>query len=349
VAVSPAGGATVAEILCPATMSQVAYGEGDLGEAGTLSSRAVESARRLGFEHHYFVFNATRTAAQLALERRDLTSAAELSERILGGLVAGRPVFDFLAQLDRARIWAATGNLDEALASLPAARTALRSERSVLLAQADEVEARLRVALGDHDGARRVAAGLREDRRVVVSTVIALAAGDPSDAESLLRSVPETGGTIRSDLEFRLLRAALATLQDTPRARQMVRDVLVMVERHGFIQTVLETSPQLIDHLMSDSAGYPATEHLAALIAAGMDARKVNKPTPGTGGLPDPLTEAELRVLEKLPQRLTYADMAADLFLSLNTVKTHLRHTYMKLGVTSRSAAVKRATALGLL
>jgi LuxR family transcriptional regulator, maltose regulon positive regulatory protein len=46
---------------------------------------------------------------------------------------------------------------------------------------------------------------------------------------------------------------------------------------------------------------------------------------------------------------MTYADMAAELHLSLNTVKTHLRHTYMKLQVTSRTAAVQRAAALGLI
>ena len=44
-----------------------------------------------------------------------------------------------------------------------------------------------------------------------------------------------------------------------------------------------------------------------------------------------------MRVLEKLSERLTYTEIAADLYLSLNTVKTHLRHAYMKLGVTSRS------------
>ena len=47
------------------------------------------------------------------------------------------------ANLDR------RGNLDEALASLPAARAALRSDHSILLAQADELEARIRMALGD--------------------------------------------------------------------------------------------------------------------------------------------------------------------------------------------------------
>ena len=57
----------------------------------------------------------------------------------------------------------------------------------------------------------------------------------------------------------------------------------------------------------------------------------------------------ELAVLEKLPERLSYVDMAAELYVSLNTVKTHLRHIYLKLGVSSRSSAVKRATSLGLL
>jgi LuxR family transcriptional regulator, maltose regulon positive regulatory protein len=63
--------------------------------------------------------------------------------------------------------------------------------------------------------------------------------------------------------------------------------------------------------------------------------------------LPDGLTDAELRAPEALPLRLTYADMAAQLHLSLNTVKAHLRHSYMKVDVTSRAAAVERATALG--
>ena len=110
---------------------------------------ALESSRRLGFDHHYFAFPALRTAAQLALERRHLDAAASLVEQILELVSGARPVFEYLAQLDRARIWAAAGNLEEALSSLPAARTALRCDHSVLFAQADELEARLRLALGD--------------------------------------------------------------------------------------------------------------------------------------------------------------------------------------------------------
>ncbi len=169
----------VTEVLCPGITSQVAMAEGALTEATALANGAIAAARRLGLDRQYLAFSAFRTAALLALERRDLATAADLAEHVLGMLGGGRPFFDYLAQLDRARIWAAGGNFDEALASLPAARTALRSERSVVLAQADELEARFRLALGDHSGARGAAQRLPDDRRVVMSAVIALGAKTP--------------------------------------------------------------------------------------------------------------------------------------------------------------------------
>jgi LuxR family maltose regulon positive regulatory protein len=101
--------------------------------------------------------------------------------------------------------------------------------------------------------------------------------------------------------------------------------------------------------VISEPHLYPRTRQLTALITTGLKARKRAAPAPRRGKLLDPLTTAEIRVLEKLSERLTYTEIAADLHLSLNTVKTHLRHAYMKLGVTSRSSAVKRATSLGIL
>jgi len=65
--------------------------------------------------------------------------------------------------------------------------------------------------------------------------------------------------------------------------------------------------------------------------------------------LAEPLTPAERRVLELLPTELTAAQIAAHLFVSTNTAKTHLRHLYAKLEVTTRTEAVARARALGLL
>ncbi len=164
-----------------------------------------------------------------------------------------------------------------------------------------------------------------------------------------LRDLPEPGLTIRSDLELRLLRASTAIAQASPLAPQLIRESLTAAERYGFVQTVLETAPHVVDHLVAGSGSYPASPTLAALVAARLAERKNATAAPVRSALPDPLTKAEIRVLEKLSQRLTYVDIASDLNLSLNTIKTHLRHTYMKLGVASRSAAVKRATSLGVI
>jgi LuxR family maltose regulon positive regulatory protein len=341
--------AALTEILCPGVISQAAFIEGALEEAGALAASTLTAARRLYFDRHYFNFHALRTTALLALERRDLAGAAEPVERALEIASGARPAFNYIAQLDRARIWAAGGNLDEALSSLPAARSALKSDHSILLTWADELEARLRLSLGDKNGAIGLTERLPGDRRIVMSAIIALAAGDPEEAAQTLNNAPAEGATIRHDLELRLLRASVALSQSSPQAPALVRQALAVAERHGFVLTVLDTAPQLVDHVISSSHLYPRTVQLTALITAGLRARKLAAPAPGQGQLPDPLTAAEIRVLEKLPQRLTYAEMASELYLSLNTVKTHLRRAYMKLGVTSRSSAVKRATLLGIL
>ena len=182
-----------------------------------------------------------------------------------------------------------------------------------------------------------------------MSAIIALAAGNPEEAAQALSDAPAEGATIRSDLELRLLRASVAIGQSSPQAPALVRQALAVAERHGFVQTVVDTAPQLVDHVISNSHLYPRTRQLAALITAGLRARKRAAPASRQGKLLDPLTAAEIRVLEKLAERLTYTEIATELYLSLNTVKTHLRHAYMKLGVTSRSSAVKRATSLGIL
>lgn len=63
----------------------------------------------------------------------------------------------------------------------------------------------------------------------------------------------------------------------------------------------------------------------------------------------EPLIESELRVLRYLPTHLSAREIAVELYLSPNTVKTHQRHLYQKLGAHSRAQAVERARALGLL
>lgn len=69
--------------------------------------------------------------------------------------------------------------------------------------------------------------------------------------------------------------------------------------------------------------------------------------TPQT--LLDPLSDRELDVLRLLTSELDGPSIARELVVSLNTVRTHTKHIYTKLGVNNRRAAIRRAHQLGLL
>jgi LuxR family maltose regulon positive regulatory protein len=65
--------------------------------------------------------------------------------------------------------------------------------------------------------------------------------------------------------------------------------------------------------------------------------------------LREPLSQSETRILRYLPTNLSAPEIASELYLSVNTVKTHLRHLYAKLDTHRRAEAVERARTLGLL
>ena len=72
-------------------------------------------------------------------------------------------------------------------------------------------------------------------------------------------------------------------------------------------------------------------------------------PTAASELLREPLTQSETRVLRYLPTNLSAPEIAGELHLSLNTIRTHMRHLYAKLGVHTRGEAVERARGFGLL
>jgi DNA-binding CsgD family transcriptional regulator len=79
------------------------------------------------------------------------------------------------------------------------------------------------------------------------------------------------------------------------------------------------------------------------------EARRAGLPLGGRAWPDEPLTDSEARVLRYLPTHMGAPEIAAELYVSANTVKTHLRHVYRKLGAHSRQEAVQRARAIGLL
>ena len=73
------------------------------------------------------------------------------------------------------------------------------------------------------------------------------------------------------------------------------------------------------------------------------------KPLSQPEHLPEPLSQAEARVLRFLPTSLSAPEIARELYVSVNTIRTHMRHVYDKLGAHRRLEAIDRARALGLL
>jgi LuxR family maltose regulon positive regulatory protein len=336
-------------ILVPSARALAWFETGRLADAAEAAAAAEKEAARLGFEQHFFAVDYLRALAGLALERRDLDTAERLTERALSITEGRRPLFEFLILLDRARIWADRGQAREALASVEAARLALAGTGSVLLARADELDALLRLSLGDLRSPAELAGGLPAARRSMLLARIALAAGDHHAAQEHLRSPPPGGLTPRRELERQLLLAAAAIGRGDPVAAGILGGALHTARQAGFLNTVVAAAPQVTSYLVEHAAQAGPDPFMGELIAAALEVRAMRPAAARSPrALAEPLTPAELRILKLLPTS-TYLQMAATLYVSRNTVKTHLRSVYQKLGVASRSEAIERAVDLGLL
>ncbi|MEO5851171.1 MAG: LuxR C-terminal-related transcriptional regulator [Nocardioides sp.] len=129
----------------------------------------------------------------------------------------------------------------------------------------------------------------------------------------------------------------------------------------GWVRVFVDAAPVLTDLLAElatrhPQSGYPR-ELVAAMTAApGAATEATGKPgratTPGPrprSALVDPLSDRELEVLRLLGSELDGPAIARQLIVSLNTVRTHTKHIYTKLGVNNRRAAISKAHNLGLL
>jgi LuxR family maltose regulon positive regulatory protein len=322
---------------------------GHLADAADAARAADTEARRRGFSQHFFAIEHLRALAGLALERRDLDTAEQLTEQALSIAERGRPVFAFLALLERAGIWAARGHVREALASVEAARLVLAGTGSVLLARADELEALLRLSLGDLRSPRELASELPAARRELLLARIALAAGDHHAARERLQSLSLGDLTPRRALVRQILLAAAAIVRGDPMAAGILGGALEAARHGGFLNTVVTTAPQVTSYLVEHSTQAGPDPFKEQLVKAALEVRTAQPDASPPGRmLIEPLTAAETGILKLLPTS-TYLEIAAIRYISRSTVKTHLRSIYQKLGVTSRAAAIERAVDLRLL
>lgn len=140
-----------------------------------------------------------------------------------------------------------------------------------------------------------------------------------------------------------LAEAAIAQRREHgARAHSALTEALRSAEPERLIQPFVDAEAP-VRRLLFDGLGrFGRMEDFAVQVRSALPA---DDATPGTATL----TARELDLLRELPSWRTAEQIAADLSVSVNTVKTHLRGIYRKLGVTSRRDAIVRAQTLGLL
>lgn len=135
-------------------------------------------------------------------------------------------------------------------------------------------------------------------------------------------------------------------LGDRPAAEAALEHTLDLAEPEGVILPFLVAPVRgLLEHHTGHSTAH------ATFVSEILDVLADTRPAGGYEVDPaeSELSDAELRVVQYLSSNLNVSQIAAELFVSANTVRTHVRHIYAKLDAHNRGAAVARARELGLL
>jgi LuxR family maltose regulon positive regulatory protein len=212
------------------------------------------------------------------------------------------------------------------------------------------------VRLGELEQAEQALAGLGEqdrDRGEIRTAVAALrlAQDDPHAAASALApALDESAPVISRNLQVQssLLEAvARDALGDPAAVERALERALDLAEPDGLLLPfLLHPAPGLLEQHARHRTKHAS---LLAEIHGLLAGRKPASPPAGAQPPLDPLLASEIRVLRYLPTNLSAREIANELYVSPNTVKTHMHHLYAKLGTHRRSEAVARARALGLL
>jgi LuxR family maltose regulon positive regulatory protein len=160
-------------------------------------------------------------------------------------------------------------------------------------------------------------------------------------------SAAERGGRGASVIEVRILQAAAHEAGgDAPAAAAALHRAVALAQPEGYVRLFLDEGAPIALLLKTLRKQPAAPAYVSRLIAATTTtATRASAPQE----LVEPLSERELDVLRLLGGDLGGPDIARQLSVSLNTVRTHTKNIYAKLGVTSRRAAVRQARDLNLI
>lgn len=344
---------------CPALVIAAANGvlaeveleTGDLLGGARRAREAVELWRNTGAPVQVAIIDGLRALAMAQFESGDVGGAMDLLNEALqqsAYFVPGTPRLSTLIQLGLLEAW--TARTDTALARIREgqARWGALVPGSEMQARVLETEAAIYIRLGALPEAERCLAqgdalsASGGSRRPALGAELCLAAGRPQEAlDVLATSLPTTNAP---SLQAALLRAqAHSQLGDVAAARHQVELALSKGLPAGYRMTfALRIDLLPLYEAVQRNTPSPDLANVITLAKRGNAAAALR-------GTPELLSGRELQLLRLLPTHLSNPELAVELYVSLNTVKSHLRNIYRKLFVTSRSEAVARARELGLL
>jgi LuxR family maltose regulon positive regulatory protein len=334
------------EVACRAHLGFTAARD-SLARARRYCADAIEQATGHGWAAEPVIAPAYITLAGILSWTGEFDEAEQWLARARNAVPVGaEPGTQFLLHLAAATLSAGQGRHEDTLAELVAASQVRMSGRHGLTTRMLGWTIETQVRLGQLADARATLAAVDDqsakagELRNAVA-VLRLAEQRPAEARAELRSVLD--GTAPSNPRLTLIEAnlldALAGGANDESARASAERALHLAEPDRIV----------LPFLMTDAApllaGFPThgTTH-AALVSDILDAASPHSSAEATD-----LSRSELRVLRYLPTNLTRPEIAGKLSVSLNTVNTHIKHIYTKLGATDRSTAVQRARDLRLL
>lgn len=291
-----------------------------------------------------------------ALERVSLDEAADLLDEAEHRARSNRRT-SLLAAIvaERARIALAAGHIAEGLAALEQFYAAGDPDPPpAVVAGLVAVEARLWLASGELMRAAHVLAA-ETLFTVEIAAARAHLAFAAHDNEGLLVTLATWQDLVDGDeilaAVHRLLWSSCAAQLggDTSRARLHLDEALWLAGPEELAEVFLEAGPATLRQLAQLLPPSRRSRLADKIWGTSPGSSRHIEDGPRIASDVEALSERELTVLRHLPRDLDEVDLAAELYISVNTLKTHLKHIYRKLGVRTRLQAVLCAKELGLL
>lgn len=352
---------------CTIALADIAITQGHLHEATRTYEHALQLATAQGepalrgtADMHVGLSQLDRECDDLRGATQHLVTSQELGEH--NGLAQNR----YRWRVAMARIREAQGDLDGAVGLLDEAERVYSGDYFPNVRPVAALRARVLIAQGRSGEAlgwareRGLAATdqlnyLGEFEHITLAR--ALLAKSRSDREQtslreamgllerLLKAADE-GQRTGSTIEVLVLLALGHHIRgDIPAALIPLERALRLAEPEGYVRIFVDEGPPMADLLEEARKHGIASTYVRRLLASlGTEVK-----APVMQALDEPLTESELGVLRLLGTDLGGPDIARELTVSVNTIRTHTKNIYTKLGVNSRRAAVRRAEELHLL